>query len=112
MQHEMKLNRNPFEMIKCGEKIYELRLYDEKRQKLRIGDTIKFTVTDNGQESLIKKVKGLHRFDSFTTLYETLPLDKCGYNCENLQNADPSDMEKYYTKEQQRKYGVLAIELE
>lgn len=34
MQYEMKLDRKPFDKIKCGEKIYELRLNDEKRQKL------------------------------------------------------------------------------
>ena len=32
MKHTMKLRPNPFRMILCGEKTYELRLYDEKRQ--------------------------------------------------------------------------------
>ena len=42
MLHKMKLKKEPFEMIKSGKKIYELRLYDEKRKKLKIGDTVEF----------------------------------------------------------------------
>ena len=38
MKHTMKLRPNPFRMILCGEKTYELRLYDEKRQCIKIGD--------------------------------------------------------------------------
>ena len=29
MKHTMKLRPNPFRMILCGEKTYELRLYEE-----------------------------------------------------------------------------------
>lgn len=42
MKHTMKLHSSPFNMIKCGEKTYELRLYDEKRQCIKIGDGIVF----------------------------------------------------------------------
>ena len=38
--HQMKLNNKPFNMIKNGRKNIELRLYDEKRRKLNIGDEI------------------------------------------------------------------------
>ena len=46
----MKLNASPFEMIKSGVKSIELRLYDEKRQKIKIGDTIIFTNTLTGEK--------------------------------------------------------------
>ena len=42
MTHNMKLNDAPFETIKNGKKTIELRLYDEKRRKIKIGDTICF----------------------------------------------------------------------
>jgi len=45
MKHTMKLRPNPFRMILCGEKTYELRLYDEKRQCIKIGDKIVFVNT-------------------------------------------------------------------
>ena len=43
MTHEMKLRREPFDMIKSGAKTYELRLYDQKRALIKVGDTIVFT---------------------------------------------------------------------
>ena len=42
MLHNMKLQPEPFEKIKCGQKTYELRLLDTKRQKVSVGDTIEF----------------------------------------------------------------------
>ena len=53
----------------------------------------------------------MHRFDSFEELYKTLPLLECGYTAEDIDNAQPSDMEQYYSVEQQKKYGVVGIEI-
>lgn len=108
--HEMKLHPAPFEKIKRGEKIFELRLYDEKRQKIKAGEQIVFTNTATG-ETLHTRVVKLHRFDSFEELYKTLPLLQCGYTAEDIVTAQPSDMEQYYSAEEQKKYGVVGIEL-
>ncbi|MBP3392158.1 MAG: 23S rRNA (uracil(1939)-C(5))-methyltransferase RlmD [Clostridia bacterium] len=108
--HEMKLHASPFEMIKSGKKTIELRLYDEKRQRIKEGDVIAFTNTSNG-EKMRATVKALHRFDSFEELYKTLPLLQCGYTAEDIYTAQPSDMEQYYSVEEQKKYGVVGIEL-
>ncbi len=108
--HKMKLNSAPFEMIKCGEKTIELRLFDEKRQQVKVGDNIIFTNTSTG-ETLNTTVTKLHRFNTFNELYKSLPLLKCGYTTENVDKATPSDMEQYYSVEEQRKYGVVGIEL-
>ena len=62
----MKLNDAPFETIKNGTKTIELRLYDEKRRKIKIGDTICF----KGKAGTIKAiVKELHIFRNFDELY-------------------------------------------
>jgi ASC-1-like (ASCH) protein len=97
-------------MIKSGQKTIELRLYDEKRQLIKVGDEIIFTniVTE---EKLHVKVSNLHRFDSFEDLYKSLPLLKCGYTSENIGRATPSDMEQYYPAEEQKEFGVLGIEI-
>ena len=105
----MKLNDVPFETIKNGTKTIELRLYDEKRRKIKIGDTICF----KGKASTIKAiVKALHIFRNFDELYAALPLDKCRYTADELATASPEDMLEYYTKEQIEKYGVVGIEIE
>ena len=108
--HRMKLHASPFEKIKSGEKTIELRLFDEKRQQIKAGDTIVFTNTITG-ETLDVSVLKLHRFGSFEELYAALPLLKCGYTTEDIDTAQPSDMEQYYSVEEQKKYGVIGIEV-
>ena len=108
MTHQMQLQPEPFDMIKSGEKTIELRLYDEKRRKIRIGDEIVFTNTENG-ETLTVRVLDLAVFDSFEDLYKTLPLLRCGYTEQDIASASPDDMDVYYPKEKQKEYGVVGI---
>lgn len=111
MKHKMMLNPSPFDMIKSGEKTIELRLNDDKRRKIGIGDEIEFVRTDDENMKLSAEVLAIHRFSSFDELYKTLSLSKCGYRPEELDKAKPEDMEAYYSKEKQNKYGVLGIEI-
>ena len=108
MTHAMQLQPSPFEMIRSGTKTIELRLFDEKRKKIRTGDTILFTNTES-KETLEVKVLELMVFDSFETLYSRLPLLECGYTEEDIDTASPDDMNAYYPKEMQQKYGVVGI---
>ena len=110
MTHSMQLQPSPFEMIRDGTKTIELRLFDEKRKIIRIGDTISFTNTVS-KEILKVKVLGLSVFDSFETLYRRLPLLECGYTKEDVETASPADMNAYYPKEMQQKYGVVGIKI-
>ena len=112
MEFTMKLNSSPFEMIEAGKKTIELRLYDEKRRKISIGDMIRFILVDDESKELHVKVKELYIFPSFEELYKALPLTECGYTPDTVKNASPNDMQKYYTPEQERKYGVLGIKIE
>lgn len=112
MKHEMLLSRKPFELIKSGQKTIELRLNDPKRQAIVLDDEITFYRTDNQSLSISTRVLALHRFDSFVELYQQLPLEKCGYTVGNIAEASPKDMEKYYTQDEQKSYGVLGIELQ
>lgn len=109
--HEMKLNPAPFAMIQDGKKTIELRLYDEKRQLISAGDRIEFENTEDAEQKILARVVKLHIFDSFDALYKVLPLTQCGYAEEELSAASPRDMEAYYSKEKQAKYGVVGIEI-
>nr|WP_136286655.1 ASCH domain-containing protein [Streptococcus pyogenes] len=101
MTHKMVLSPKPFEMIASGTKTIELRLNDEKRQKVQVDDAIVFVRTDDSSQMLWTKVVELHYFDDFVQLYQSLPLDNCGYRKEELEMARPEDMERYYSQEQQ-----------
>ena len=52
MEHNMKLNPSPFEKIRTGSKTIELRLYDEKRRAISVGDTITFVNTEDANDTL------------------------------------------------------------
>lgn len=112
MTHYMNLNLQPFRMIADGHKTIELRLLDEKRQKIAVGDTLVFTNTADLALQLRCVVKKLHCFPDFTSLYAALPLDRCGYLPHELADARPEDMDLYYPPERQTQYGVVGIEIE
>ena len=112
MIFEMNVNPEPFVKIKSGLKTIELRLNDEKRSKIAVGDTIIFTNTTDTTQKLTSKVINIHKFSNFEELYKELPLLKCGYTDENISTAKASDMNAYYSNEQISKYGVIGIEIE
>lgn len=112
MKHEMLLAAAPFERIASGQKTIELRLWDEKRQKIKVGHELVFHLLDKPEQILTAKVLALHRFDSFAQLYEQLDLLACGYTADNIASAKPEDMARYYSAEQEARYGVVGIELE
>lgn len=111
MTHDMKLRPIPFKRIQDGQKSIELRLYDEKRRNVAIGDFIVLTQTESG-EKLKAKVVGLYRYGSFKELYAALPLKACGYLAEEVDDASYQDMYAYYTEQEEEKFGVVGIELQ
>ena len=111
MEHEMSLRPGPFRKIADGSKRWELRLHDEKRRLIRVGDTITFTCTAD-ERTVRVRVMALRPFVSFAALYAALPLTECGYSPEDAKTADPRDMEAYYPPKKQAQYGVLAIGVE
>lgn len=111
MRFQMKLRPQPFDSIQSGQKTFELRLYDEKRQKIKVNDEIEFSCEEGGRQPFLARVTGIHVFRNFTELYAALPLLQCGYIEENVAKASPDDMNAYYSAEEQAKYGVVGIEI-
>lgn len=111
MTHCMNLELSAFFKIANGSKTIELRLNDEKRQKINIGNRIEFHCSDINSVIFAEVIK-LHKFSDFEQLYKALPLEKCGYSKDDLKTAHYTDMEKYYTKSQIKKYGALGIEFQ
>lgn len=111
MRHKINLLPQPFNMIRSGQKTYELRLFDEKRQKLQVGDEIEFSCFERDEKPFMVEVVALHRFKDFGGLYAALPLLKCVYTKETLDAASPEDMNQYYSVEEQTRYEVVRIEI-
>ena len=106
--HEMTLAPIPFEKIRNREKDIEMRLYDDKRQLIKVGDRIRFSnkVTD---ERLLVEVLALHIFENFEELYANFPKERLGYKSNEI--ANPDDMGQYYSFGLRSMYQVVGIEI-
>ena len=104
--HEMKLVDFAFKAIKNGEKDIEVRLNDEKRRNIKIGDLIKFHHIDS-DETIIVKVTNLHHYKTFDELFNNFDHKRLGLKPED----DASIMDNFYSREEQQKYGALGIEI-
>ncbi len=105
MLHKMKLKENPFERIKDGTKTVEFRLFDEKRQQVKVGDQIEFSKLPDLQEKILVEVVELYRNDTFENLFKRFHSDK------KEIESNVEAMHQYYTQEEESKYGVIGIKV-
>ncbi len=103
MLHKMKLKESPFERIKNGTKKIEFRLYDEKRQQIKIGDQIEFSKLPDLQEKLLVDVIELYKENTFEDLFRKL------YSDEEEIVRKAESMHEFYSIEKEQQYGVLGI---
>ena len=103
MIHRMKLQNEPFKQIKKEIKKIEIRLNDEKRKIFEINDYIEFTNITT-LEIMFVKITNLYHFESFEKLFNNF--DNSILGCGSYE-----EMYKYYSKEEEKKYGVLGIEI-
>jgi ASC-1-like (ASCH) protein len=105
----MGLQPEPFEKIQAGTKTIELRLFDEKRKSLNIGDTIKFQKQSEETETLHVRVVALLRYASFSDLFDDFPSEIFG-------GKDKASLlegvHQFYSPEREKEYGVLGIKIE
>lgn len=108
--YEMKLQEKYFDLIKEEKKIYEIRLNDEKRQKIKIRDLIVFKKEPQLKEQLVVRVEELKHFASFEEMVNCLDKEDVGFYSES--NAEIISLyHQFYSLEDEEKYGVLAIKI-
>lgn len=103
MIYRMKLQNEPFNQIKLGTKKIEIRLNDEKRKLFKINDYIEFTNITT-LEIMFVKITNLCHFKNFEDLFNYL--DNSTLGCSSYE-----EMYKYYSREEENKYGILGIEI-
>ena len=103
MIFRMKLQNEPFKQIKKEIKKIEIRLNDEKRKIFEINDYIEFTNITT-LEIMFVKITNLYHFESFEKLFNNF--DNSILGCGSYE-----EMYKYYSREEEKKYGVLGIEI-
>lgn len=109
--HEMKLQEEYYDFIKVGTKRIEIRLFDEKRQKIKVGDKINFYKLPDLKEKLEAKVIGILKYDNFSNLINDFDISVL---CDRLTTKDEllKSLDKFYTADEQLKYGVIGIRID
>ena len=111
MNHTMKLTSDPFQRIANGKKVIEVRLFDEKRKTIRIGDTISFFELPDLQRTLKTEVLGLSIFRDFRTLFSVFGSDPFGHPTNTTVEEQVAGMMEVYSKEEEKRFGVLGIHI-
>lgn len=108
MKYVMSIMQLPFNKILDGSKKIEPRLYDEKRQKVKVCDVIEF-VNASTDEKVKCLVKGIAVFENFKDLVTYMPLELFGYdNKEEIHVR----LERLATEQEQNEFGVVGFIIE
>lgn len=107
---EMRLEGIYYDLIKEKVKVFEIRLNDEKRQELKVGDNILLKKRPEFKESMIVKIEELVYFKSFEQMTENISLKDIGLS--NLTKKEAVDLyHSFYSPDEEQKYGVVAIKI-
>lgn len=101
----MRLYNKPFEQIRTGQKTIELRLFDEKRQGIAVGDELEL-INRNTEDKIRVRVTELLQFPDFSTLLDNCDIARCGGESKEQVLTSLSD---YYSEEDEKRFGVLGI---
>lgn len=104
----MNLQPKYFDFIKDGTKRIELRLYDEKRQSIQLGDIIEFAKSED--EKFKAKVIGLLRYDSFADLFKDFDISILADSSMTKQEL-LEVLGEFYSEEKQAEFGVIGIRI-
>lgn len=108
MEHTMGLYEEHLNNIKNGDKIIEVRLNDEKRRKIKIGDTIRFIQVPDEAVEIRAEVKELTVYPTFKDMYENVSAEDMGSRGDTVEEMVKNTYE-IYTPDQERIDGTLAI---
>lgn len=111
MIHRMKLNNDPYELIKKGTKKIELRLNDNKRRKIKAGDTLLFINTKT-QKWIATTVAKKYVAPSFEELFSHINNKEIfGFSGDVSKSDMVNGMRRYYSEEREKAIGVVGIEI-
>ena len=103
--HHMKLHSRPFAEMTSGTKRSELRLNDEKRQLVSVGDEIVFTNRENESQTVRTTVTYLNTYPTFKALYQGVKKDYPNWD----ESPFIESLYSYYSQEEEAAFGALEI---
>jgi len=95
-----------FNLIKSGKKTVEIRLNDEKRQKMKIGSYIEF-INNDTNESILCEIVNKKVFESFDEVFNYYKENEIGILKKDINEV----ISNIYTKDEIEKNKICAIEV-
>lgn len=98
-----------YNLLKSEEKVIELRLYDEKRQKIKLNDVLNISNISNPDDNFNVLVTYLYKAENFNKLCDIINPKDAGFSS---KDDLVQTMLSIYSEEQQTKYGVIGIKIQ
>ena len=109
MEMIVHLDSDIFDIVDSGTKDVEIRLNDEKRRQLHVGDTLVFLRRPDDIDSIKATITNLVYLNSFEDVFNKYEMKRV-----YLENTSKEDyinlMKRFYSDEEVSKYGVVGIE--
>lgn len=109
MEMFVHLDSDVFDIVLDKVKDVEIRVNDEKRRKLHVGDTLIFLRRPEEIDKITATVTNLVYFDSFSDVTDYYDMKRI-----YLENTSKEDyinlMKRFYNDEEVKRDGVVAIE--
>ncbi|MCQ2562416.1 MAG: NUDIX domain-containing protein [Alphaproteobacteria bacterium] len=104
----ISVRHNYFKMITSGHKDIELRAYDEKRKKIKIGDKFLLFNAEIPDEYIICEVLDMHIAQNFESLFNKIDIKRSGFaNLDELINT----VTKFVSREKLASEPVVGMEI-
>ena len=107
--HRMRLDALHYEEVLAGRKKVEIRLNDLKRQIVRAGDKLEFSLRTNNTKKIVVSISRVRKFPDLEALFEFYEITSFGnvWAC----SKDAINSIDYYRDNDIEKYGLIAIEI-
>ncbi len=99
-----------FSLILLGLKTVEGRKNKGKFKEMVVGDIVEWKNNDFMPRSVLTEIVGKAEYPTFREYLETEGLEKCLPSIQSIDNGTDVYY-KYYTKEDEKEFGVVAIRL-
>lgn len=106
--HTLSVQPDIYQKIVSGVKTIEIRLNDEKRQLLKVGDPLIIQKEPDRYENLRATITDLITANSFKELLKVAKVKDCGFDSEQ---ECLETLRKFYSEESEKYYGVVGIKI-
>lgn len=105
---EMSLRAPYFDLVAGGTKTVEMRLFDEKRRCLSVGDTVLFRSVEDPTRAVRTRIVSLTVYPDFRALAEGYAPEALGFAGKTPEEIART-MGEFYPAKEIRAWGVLAV---